>query len=75
MLSQETQINAVIALEIHSGRFSNRAITTIDFYVIYDRCHTVAVIPAKAGIQTINECPHEVGQHLKHGFVRFAEFV
>ena len=34
-----------------------------------------AVIPAKAGIQTINEYSHEVGQHLKHGFVRCAEIV
>jgi hypothetical protein len=32
-----------------------------------------AVIPAKAGIQMIKEFPHEVGQHLKHGFVRYAE--
>ena len=48
---------------------------TIDLYVIHDRYHTAAVIPAKAGIQTINECPHAVGQHLEHGFVRYAEIV
>ena len=33
----------------------------IDLYVIHDRYHTVAVIPAKAGIQTINECPTKWG--------------
>jgi hypothetical protein len=47
----------------------------IDLYLIHDRQHTAAVIPAQAGIQTINECLHEVGQHLKHGFVRYAEIV
>ncbi|MHB1237244.1 MAG: hypothetical protein ACYCY7_06755, partial [Gallionella sp.] len=30
---------------------------TIDLYIIHDRCHTATVIPAKAGIQTINEAP------------------
>ena len=47
----------------------------IDLYLIHDRYHTVAVIPAKAGIQTINELPHVVGQHLDYGFVRYAEIV
>ena len=32
----------------------------------------LAVIPAKAGIQTIIKFPTEWGQHLKQGFVRCA---
>ena len=47
----------------------------IDHYVNHDRYHTAAVIPAKAGIQTINEGSHAVGQHLEHGFVRYAEII
>jgi hypothetical protein len=45
---------------MESGKFIFADI--IDLYEIHDRYHIAVVIPAKAGIQTINECLHEVGQ-------------
>ena len=43
-------------LQVSNRRWNIRN-RTIDLYVIHDRYNIAAVIPAKAGIQTINEAP------------------